>query len=931
MPDLATGTLATPYPGAPITSDFGPRRAPLPGASTFHTGIDYGVGIGTPTRAMDGGTVIFASRAGSAGNVVVIDHGNGAYTRYLHLDSFGVRVGDTVEQGDVIARSGDTGRGTGPHGHVELRFGGRGDFRGGPGSTARAVDFEALLNGGRYTDRIVLKQGDQGSGVTRLQEQLIQAGFGGGLGTSGPNGNGADGDYGERTVAAVMAFQRAQGFTGAEVDGKFGLQTRTALTAAIERGDTTPTPVDPTPAPVDPAPRPTGDVALDTPGAFAATSSSDIVSTTNSAGRVALSGATLEQTRDVARAVFGDSVGAELLSALGAQNGDERIFLQRTIALARHEGAFSFGRENADPAAGFNVGTFQEGGGSIRSQAESNVQFEGRVQAGLAVAERTLGREIDPSTLTAADRDVMAFVGWRQERSESVLPDLQAFARRNPNSTVAERMAPFSGTAFTGDPSQLFRILADPTLTREQTIEGVSYLTQGGIRDIGRNVHAWTTPGGAELYVDLDGARARAQEPDALRSEPAFPTLRRGDAGPAVTDLQNALVTLGYDLGTTGRAGNGVDGDFGGRTLAAVQAFQREAGFSDTGGVVGPQTWGTLAARVSREVTVGTEPTPTTDPVPPATAPAEPLGTTAPEEYAVRQFRETVRDATWTEGAARVTMSDDAARWVADTETPGDARVQLTFPGAYDRVSQGLTARPGSDVAAVLDAARQAENGIQVRTAEQNGSVGTYVLVDEAAILSRFPTVDAFVAAARQDLAIQDAVQTELTDVQDAQTPAEARAVLDRNPAAAGFINGTLDTLQVDLGRTLPPDQAAGFTDTLYALASNTGRQTADGPYSVPISRDLVRDEAARAGLALTDGQTDNAVTAMEMTRTAAEDNPAVAEAVSTLRIEAAEGRASETPSQGLTLERDATSRTSPAGGDGVDRNVASEPVLVTV
>ena len=943
MDENATGTLTSPYPGAPITSGFGPRPAPLPGASTNHRGVDFGVGIGTPTRAMDGGTVIFAGRAGTAGNVVVIDHGNGAYTRYLHLDSFDVRIGDTVEQGDVVARSGNTGLGTGPHGHVELRIGGTGTFRGGPGSTARAVDFEDLLGGGDYTRFIVLREGDQGSGVARLQEQLVEAGYD--LGTTGTQGNGVDGDYGDRTVEAVMAFQRDQGFTGNDVDGKFGPQTRAALAAAIERGDATPTPADPAPDPV-PTPEPADGAALDTPGTFAATSSSEILSTRRGEGEVPLSGLDLEQTRLVARAVFGDNAAVDVLSAIGAQNGDERVFLQRVVALARHEGAFSFGRENADPARGFNVGTFQEGGSGVTSQAASNAQFEGRVQDGVAIAERALGR-----TLTAAElenpavRDVLAFAGWRQDRSEGILPDLQDFAQRNPGSYTARRMEPFAGTDFTGDSNQLFRILADPTLTREQVVEGVSYLTQGGIRDIGENVYAWTTPGGPELYANLDVARARAQEPDDVRSEPAFPVIRRGDAGPAVGDLQAALVQLGYDLGTTGGEGNGVDGDFGGRTLAAVQDFQRQAGFADTSGVVGPQTWGAIAARVSQAVTVETDPAPTPDPV--GTTPENPLGSSAPEEYAVRQFGETVRDATWAEDAARVPMSDDVARWVADTETPGDARVQLTFPGRYDRVSQGLTARPGSDVAAVLDAARQAENGIQVRVAEQNGVVGTYVLIDEAAILSRFESVDAFVAAARADLAIQDAVETDVTIQGDAQTPAEARAVLGRpdNAAATGFLQGTLRTLESDLGQTLPPEQAAGFTDTLYALASNTGRG-ADGTPDVQITEGLVRDEAGRAGVELTDAQVGNAVTAMSMVRSVAEvpDNADVVEAVSTLRTEAAEARAPGAAQDAPVRDVPATERQpgeptdSPVervpghGGDGATVDVepkTNAPVLV--
>lgn len=89
-----------------------------------HEGIDYGVPVGTPVMAAAGGTVEFAGTGngfGNYGNYVVIDHGNGYHSYYAHLDSFDVQVGDTIEQGQVIANSGNSGRSSGPHLHFGIR------------------------------------------------------------------------------------------------------------------------------------------------------------------------------------------------------------------------------------------------------------------------------------------------------------------------------------------------------------------------------------------------------------------------------------------------------------------------------------------------------------------------------------------------------------------------------------------------------------------------------------------------------------------------------------------------------------------------------------------------------------------------------------------------------------------------------------------
>jgi murein DD-endopeptidase MepM/ murein hydrolase activator NlpD len=112
------GALTPPIGGSPmISSLFGPRAQPAPGASTNHQGIDYAVPIGTPVLAAGQGTVIFAGVQSGFGNTVVIDNGNGTTTLYGHLSSIGVGVGQPVNDGDQIALSGNTGTTSGPNLH----------------------------------------------------------------------------------------------------------------------------------------------------------------------------------------------------------------------------------------------------------------------------------------------------------------------------------------------------------------------------------------------------------------------------------------------------------------------------------------------------------------------------------------------------------------------------------------------------------------------------------------------------------------------------------------------------------------------------------------------------------------------------------------------------------------------------------------------
>lgn len=107
-----------------VSSTFGNRKRPKAGASTYHQGVDIAVATGTSVMATSGGKVTSAGWQSGYGYVVYIDHGNGVVSRYGHLSKILVKVGQSVSQGDVIARSGNTGNSTGPHLHFEIRVNG---------------------------------------------------------------------------------------------------------------------------------------------------------------------------------------------------------------------------------------------------------------------------------------------------------------------------------------------------------------------------------------------------------------------------------------------------------------------------------------------------------------------------------------------------------------------------------------------------------------------------------------------------------------------------------------------------------------------------------------------------------------------------------------------------------------------------------------
>lgn len=86
-----------------------------------HTGMDFAAGCGTPIYAASAGTVVFSGWAGSGGNMVYINHGDGSQTRYAHLNSIYVGRNSGVGTGQVIGAMGSTGNSTGCHLHFETR------------------------------------------------------------------------------------------------------------------------------------------------------------------------------------------------------------------------------------------------------------------------------------------------------------------------------------------------------------------------------------------------------------------------------------------------------------------------------------------------------------------------------------------------------------------------------------------------------------------------------------------------------------------------------------------------------------------------------------------------------------------------------------------------------------------------------------------
>lgn len=119
------GMFAWPCPASTrITDEYGNRMHPTLGVEKFHNGIDIGASYGSSIIAAYDGDVVAADYSGSMGNYIMIDHGDGLYTIYMHSSALYVSKGQTVTKGQSIAAVGSTGRSTGNHLHFGVRLNG---------------------------------------------------------------------------------------------------------------------------------------------------------------------------------------------------------------------------------------------------------------------------------------------------------------------------------------------------------------------------------------------------------------------------------------------------------------------------------------------------------------------------------------------------------------------------------------------------------------------------------------------------------------------------------------------------------------------------------------------------------------------------------------------------------------------------------------
>ena len=107
-----------------ISDDYGMRLHPTLGINKMHNGIDLAAPAGSPILAAYNGTVVAASYEASMGNYVMINHGDGLYTVYMHCSKLYVSQGQSVTKGQTIAAVGTTGRSTGNHLHFGVRLNG---------------------------------------------------------------------------------------------------------------------------------------------------------------------------------------------------------------------------------------------------------------------------------------------------------------------------------------------------------------------------------------------------------------------------------------------------------------------------------------------------------------------------------------------------------------------------------------------------------------------------------------------------------------------------------------------------------------------------------------------------------------------------------------------------------------------------------------
>ncbi len=104
------------------TSAFGYRKDPITKKNKFHSGIDIDAKMNTDVKAAFSGKIKECSEDSEQGKYILIDHGDGLETKYCHLNEILIKKEDVVKKSQIIAKSGNTGKSTGPHLHFELLY-----------------------------------------------------------------------------------------------------------------------------------------------------------------------------------------------------------------------------------------------------------------------------------------------------------------------------------------------------------------------------------------------------------------------------------------------------------------------------------------------------------------------------------------------------------------------------------------------------------------------------------------------------------------------------------------------------------------------------------------------------------------------------------------------------------------------------------------
>ena len=167
--------------GFRVSSSFGFRRHPIAGYRKMHQGIDFAAGMGTPVIAPADGVVVEARRWGGYGNWLRIRHSNGLESGYGHLSRYGsgIRAGQRVRQGQVVAYVGSTGASTGPHLHYEIWQRGRrinpAGVRTQEGTVLAGADLAAFRAEKARIDRIIAAGGERRAQAPTLSNGLRPA------------------------------------------------------------------------------------------------------------------------------------------------------------------------------------------------------------------------------------------------------------------------------------------------------------------------------------------------------------------------------------------------------------------------------------------------------------------------------------------------------------------------------------------------------------------------------------------------------------------------------------------------------------------------------------------------------------------------------------------------------------------------------------